>query len=65
MSAYFCPTCGKVHQYPPRSQAEPYHVTWQQMAVDGAKDVAETILGVAVLLTFFIGIPWLAWMVFG
>ena len=46
-----------------KPQARPYHTTWQEDAVDLAKDAAETILGVFVLLTFFIGVPWLIWLV--
>lgn len=46
-----------------RPQAEPYHVTWQQMAVDTAKDVAEVILGLIVFLSLFIGVPLLLWLV--
>lgn len=64
MTAYFCPTCGKVHEYPPRRQAEPYHVTWQQMAVDGLKDAGEIILGMIVFLSLFLGIPFLLWVAF-
>jgi hypothetical protein len=43
-------------------QAEPYHLTWQQVAVDTAKDVAETLLGVVVLLVLMFGIPFLLWL---
>lgn len=45
-----------------RPQAEPYHVTWQQMAVDAAKDAGEVILGVVVLLALMFGIPFLLWI---
>jgi len=49
--------------YTIRPQAEPYHVTWQQLALDAAKDAAEVILGVVVFLALFLGIPFLLWLV--
>ena len=49
--------------YTIRPQAEPYHVTWQQEAMDAAKDVGEILLGVVVFLGLFIGIPFLIWLV--
>ena len=62
MSQWYCPSCGRVHAHGYR-QAEPYHVTWQRMALDGLKDAGEVILGVVVFLGLFLGIPFLLWLV--
>ena len=57
----YCRQCGKVHAFGTRPQA--VRLTWQQMALDGAKDAAEVILGVVVFLGLFLGIPFLLWLV--
>jgi len=43
-------------------QAEPYHYTWWQEAIDVGKDAAEAALGVIVLLVLMFGIPFLLWL---
>jgi len=49
--------------YTVRPQATPYRLTWLQMALDGAKDAAEVVIGVVVFLGLFLGIPFLIWLV--
>ena len=44
-----------------RPQATPYHATW----VDHAKDTAEIVLGMVVLLSLFFGVPLLLWLIAG
>jgi len=62
MSQWYCPSCGRVHAHGYR-QAEPYHLSWQDVARDGLKDAGEVILGVVVFLGLFLGIPFLLWLV--
>ena len=52
-----------------RPHATPYHATWQEYAVDAAKDASTLALVIGllaaniVLLALFLGVPFLLWVI--
>jgi hypothetical protein len=59
MTAVHCPTCQKVHEFRRPPQAERVPETWGEAV---RRNLPEIVFGVVILLTFWIGIPWLAGM---